>query len=165
MRTTATIRGIWDMKVGAIVYVDTETEINGEPACRTTWQLLLRGEGGFGGERPPAGLRTKPPKDKAPDFEVEVPTSRSQALLYRLSGDLNPIHSHPEVAKQAGFDRPILHGLCSYGIASRVALKELAGDDPTRFKAYETRFAKVVMPGDTLIVRGYRLPEGRDTRR
>ena len=157
MRTSATIRGIWDMKVGAIAYVDTETDVNGEPACRTTWQLLLRGEGGFGGERPPAGLRTKPPKDKQPDFEVKVPTRREQALLYRLTGDVNPIHADPEVAKQAGFDRPILHGLCTYAIASRIALRELAGDDPSRFKAFETRFAKVVMPGDTLIVRGYRL--------
>lgn len=159
MRTTAMIRGIWDMKVGAIAYVDTETDVNGEPAWRTTWQLLLRGEGGFGGERPPAGLRAKPPKDKAPDFEVAVQTRREQALLYRLTGDVNPIHSHPEVAQQAGFERPILHGLCTYGIAARIALKELAGDDPTRFRAFETRFAKVVMPGDTLIVRGYRLEE------
>jgi acyl dehydratase len=157
MRTQASVRGIWDMKVGALLMVDTTTEVNGELAAKTTWQLLLRGEGGFGGERPPGGLRTRAPKDKAPDFEVEVPTSRSQALLYRLTGDVNPIHSHPEVAKQAGFDRPILHGLCTYGIAGRVALKHLAGDEPGRFKALETKFSKVVMPGDTLIVRGYRL--------
>jgi len=159
LRTTATIRGIWDMKVGALAFVDTETEVDGTPACRTTWQLLLRGEGGFGGERPPAGLRAKPPKDAAPDFEVEVQTSRNQALLYRLTGDVNPIHSHPEVAKLAGFERPILHGLCSYGIAGRVALKALAGGEPARFRALETRFAKVVMPGDTLVVRGYRLEQ------
>ncbi len=159
LRTSAVIRGLWDMKVGALALVDTETEVDGVPACRTTWQLLLRGEGGFGGERPPGGLRTKPPKDAQPDFEVSVQTSRDQALLYRLTGDVNPIHSHPEVAKQAGFERPILHGLCSYGIAGRVALKALAGDEPARFRALETRFAKVVMPGDTLIVRGYRLPE------
>jgi acyl dehydratase len=159
MRTTAVVRGIWDMKVGALAYVDTETEVGGVPVCRTTWQLLLRGAGGFGGERPPGGLRTKPPKDQGAAFEVEVPTSRSQALLYRLTGDINPIHSHPEVAKQAGFERPILHGLCSYGIAGRVALKQLAGDDPARFRALEVRFAKVVMPGDTLIVRGYLLDE------
>lgn len=157
MRTQASVRGVWDMKVGALLMVDTTTEVNGELAAKTTWQLLLRGEGGFGGERPPGGLRTRAPKDKAPDFEVEVPTSRSQALLYRLTGDVNPIHSHPEVAKQAGFDRPILHGLCTYGIAGRVALKHLAGDEPGRFKALETKFSKVVMPGDTLIVRGYRL--------
>jgi acyl dehydratase len=157
MQTYATIRGCWDMKVGALLIVDTETEVNGELATRTSWQLLLRGAGGFGGERPPGGLRTRAPKDKAPDFEAEVPTARNQALLYRLTGDVNPIHSHPEVAKLAGFDRPILHGLCTYGIAGRMALKHLAGDEPARFKALETKFSKVVMPGDTLIVRGYRL--------
>jgi acyl dehydratase len=157
MRTSATLRGIWDMKVGALMIVDTETEVNGELSCRTSWQMLMRGEGGFGGERPPGGLRTRAPKDKAPDFEAEVPTSRSQALLYRLTGDINPIHSHPEVAKMAGFDRPILHGLCTYGVGGRMALKHLAGDDPARFKAFETKFSKVVMPGDTLIVRGYKL--------
>jgi acyl dehydratase len=159
MSTRAKIRGIWDMKVGALVLVDTETSVNGSLSTRTTWQLLLRGEGGFGGERPPGGLRTRPPKGQAPDFEAEVPTSRSQALLYRLTGDINPIHSHPEVAKQAGFERPILHGLCTYGVGARLALKHLAGDDPARFKTFETKFSKVVMPGDTLIVRGYKLEE------
>jgi acyl dehydratase len=159
MRTSASVRGIWDMKVGALAYVDTQTAVDGVPTSRTTWQLLLRGAGGFGGERPPAGLRTKPGKDQAPDFELQVETSRNQALFYRLTGDVNPIHSHPEVAKQAGFERPILHGLCTYGIAGRVALKALCGNEPRRFRAFEVRFAKVVMPGDTLIVRGYRLPE------
>lgn len=157
MRTRASIRGIWDMKVGALLIVDTETDVDNELASRTSWQLLLRGEGGFGGERPPAGLRTRAPKDRGPDFEAEVPTSRSQALLYRLTGDINPIHSHPEVAKLAGFDRPILHGLCTYGIGGRMALKHLAGDEPARFKALDAKFSKVVMPGDTLIVRGYKL--------
>ncbi len=161
LRTSALVRGLWDMKVGALAVVDTETEVNGELACRTSWQLLLRGAGGFGGERPPQGLRTKPPKEQAPDFEITVPTRRDQALLYRLTGDINPIHANPEVAKQAGFDRPILHGLCTYGIAARIALKAIAGDEPGRFKAFEVRFAKVVMPGDTLIVRGYKLEPGR----
>jgi acyl dehydratase len=159
LRTSAQIRGIWDMKIGALLIVDTETEVDGSLACRTSWQMLLRGAGGFGGERPPAGLRTRPPKDQPAHFEVEVPTSRNQALLYRLTGDINPIHSHPEVAALAGFERPILHGLCSYGIAGRMALKHFAGDDPTRFKALETKFSKVVMPGDTLIVRGYALEQ------
>ncbi len=157
MKTSAVVRGIWDMKLGALLIVDTETAVDGELACRTSWQMLMRGEGGFGGERPPGGLRTRAPKDKAPDFEVEVPTSRNQALLYRLTGDINPIHSHPEVAKLAGFDRPILHGLCTYGIGGRMALKHLAGDEPARFKAFETKFSKVVMPGATLIVPGYKL--------
>ena len=160
MRTTAKVRGIWDMKIGAAIFVDTETEVDGELSCRTTWQLLVRGAGGFGGERPPKGLRTRPPKGQDPDFEVEVATGRNQALLYRLTGDINPIHANPEVASLAGFERPILHGLCSYGIGARVALKMLAGDDPSRFKSFECRFSKVVMPGDTLIVRGYGLEEG-----
>ena len=159
MRTAATLRGLWDMKVGALAIVDTETAVDGEPAVRTSWQLLLRGAGGFGGERPPQGLRTKPPKDAAPAFEARVPTSRSQALLYRLTGDVNPIHARPDVAKLAGFDRPILHGLCTYGIAGRTALAGLAGDDPGRFVALDARFAKVVMPGDTLLVRGYPLEQ------
>ena len=157
METTAQIRSIRDMKIGAMVLIDTETTVDGELTVRTNWQLLLRGEGGFGGERPAKMMRVKPPVDAEPLFSVEVPTAKNQALLYRLNGDINPIHSNPAVAKEAGFDRPILHGLCFYGIAGKVALKELAGDDPSRFKALEARFAKVVMPGDTLIVEGYQL--------
>ena len=157
LSTTAEIKGIWDMKIGALVIVDTETAVDGEPACRTSWQLLMRGEGGFGGPRPPGRLKVRPPKGREPDFEVEVPTSRDQALLYRLNGDVNPIHSHPEVAQAAGFARPILHGLCTYGIGGRIALKALADSDPERFQSYEAQFSKVVMPGDTLVVRGYKL--------
>jgi acyl dehydratase len=159
METTAEIRGIWDMKVGALVLVVSETSVGGEVVARTEWQLLLRGEGGFKGERPPRLLRVKTPKDSVADFAVEVQTNKDQALLYRLNGDINPIHSKPEVAKEAGFDRPILHGLCTYGIAARIALKELCGDEPTRFKSFEARFAKVVMPGDTLLVQGWLLEE------
>jgi acyl dehydratase len=85
----------------------------------------------------------------------------NQALLYRLNGDINPIHADPEVARAAGFERPILHGLCTYGIAGRVALKELAGDEPARFRSLECLFSKPVMPGDTLVVEGYRLDAGK----
>ncbi|MBN2340446.1 MAG: MaoC family protein [Deltaproteobacteria bacterium] len=161
METTATIRGIYDMKIGAAVVIDTTTDVNGEATAGTTWTLLLRGEGGFGGERPPARLKIKPPANAAPDFSVEVPTLDNQALLYRLNGDINPIHADPKVAEAAGFDRPILHGLCFYGIAGRVALKELAGDDPSRFRALECLFAKPVMPGDTLVVEGFKLEPGK----
>ncbi len=160
MRTTVEIKGIWDMKIGALTHIESETEVGGEVVTRTTWQLLLRGEGGFKGPRPPKLLRVVPPEDKEPTFRAEVPTSRNQALLYRLNGDVNPIHARPEVAKEAGFDRPILHGLCSYGIAARAALKALAGDDPARFHAFEARFAKPVMPGDTLVVEGWTFEEG-----
>jgi acyl dehydratase len=159
LETTSVVRGVWDMKIGALTIIDTETAVDGKPTARTSWQLLLRGEGGFGGERPPKLLHTRPPKDRDPDFRAVVPTAENQALLYRLSGDINPIHARPEVAQEAGFGRPILHGLCFYGIAGRAALRELAGDDPTRFRALEARFAKVVMPGDTLIVEGFLLED------
>ena len=157
MSTTVEIKGIWDMKIGAMAAVESRTAVDGVDTARTVWQLLMRGDGGFGGARPPQLLRTKPPAGVEPAVRVEVPTQTNQALLYRLSGDINPIHANPEVAKEAGFDRPILHGLCFYGIAARVALKALAGDDPARFKAFEARFAKVVMPGDTLVVEAWPL--------
>lgn len=159
LSTKATLRGLWDMKIGATAVVDTETSVDGTLCARTTWELLLRGEGGFGGERPQSLPRTRVPKGAEPLFEVSVPTAREQALLYRLTGDINPIHADPEVAKAAGFERPILHGLCTYGIAGRVALKALAGNDVTRFQSFDGRFAKPVLPGDTLVVRGYALPE------
>lgn len=159
MTTTATIRGLWDMKIGATALVDTETHVDGVLCTRTTWELLLRGEGGFGGERPPKRLRIRLPKDPVQLFESRVPTALTQALLYRLTGDVNQIHASPEVAREAGFDRPILHGLCTYGIAGRVALKALAGDEPARFMSLEARFSKVVMPGDTLVVKGFETPE------
>jgi len=155
MRTTAAIQGIWDMKIGALTTIDTETEVDGEKVSRTSWQLLMRGEGKFGGPRPPKLLRVTPDESANPAFSVEIPTQPSQALLYRLSGDINPIHARPEVAAEAGFDRPILHGLCFYGIAARVSLKELAGNDPARFKSFEARFGKVVLPGDTLVIKGW----------
>lgn len=159
LHTTVSITGIWDMKVGAIVEATSDTAVNGEPVARTVWHLLLRGEGGFGGPRPPKLLKTKPPSGVAPAFRTEVATAPTQALLYRLNGDINPIHSHPPVAKEAGFERPILHGLCFYGIAARVALKELGGDEPARFRAFDARFSSVVYPGDSLIVEGWPLPE------
>lgn len=157
MSTSARISGVWDMKIGALILIETETAVDGEPTARTAWHLLLRGEGGFGGERPPSPARERPPRDRDPDFRRTVATREDQALLYRLSGDVNPIHSHPEVAREAGFDRPILHGLCFYGIAARVALGELADGNPARFEAFEARFSKVVMPGDRLLIEGWKL--------
>ncbi len=159
METTAVVRGVFDMKIGATLIIDTETLVDNVLTSKTVWTLLLRGEGGFGGERPPARLKIRPPAGKNPDFSVEVPTFKNSALLYRLNGDINPIHSNPEVAEAAGFDRPILHGLCTYGIAGKAALKELAGNEPSRFKALEALFAKPVMPGDTLLIEGWKLDD------
>ncbi len=161
MSTTAEVRGIWDLRVGALVQIGTCTSIAGEPHARTVWSLLFRGAGGFDSPRPPALLRTRPPKEASPVYEETWQTSDAQALLYRLTGDVNPIHARPEVAQAAGFERPILHGLCSYGFAARVALKQLAGDDPGRFRAFDARFTAPVQPGQTLVTGGYALAPGK----
>lgn len=161
MSTTAEVLGIWDMRVGALLQIETLTSVAGELHARTTWSLLIRGAGNFESARPPALLRTKPPKDGVAAYSETWQTSPSQALLYRLTGDVNPIHARPEVAAAAGFERPILHGLCSYGFAARVALKALAGDDPKRFKAFDARFTSPVLPGQTLVTSGYVLEPGK----
>jgi acyl dehydratase len=159
VQTRLRIRAVQDMVIGALVTLDTESTIDGRVQSRTRWQVLLRGAGRFGGERPGPGLGTRPPEGRPADFELDVSTHPTQALLYRLLGDMNPIHAAPDAAQRAGFERPILHGLCTYGIAARVALKAIAGDDPNRFRSFDARFAKVAFPGDTLRVRGYRLNE------
>lgn len=158
--TTSHVLGIWDMRIGALVNIETRSSIGGDLYARTVWQLLIQGEQVPESARPPASLRTKAPKDVQPDFSVAWQTAPSQALLYRLTGDLNPIHARPEVAVAAGLPGPILHGLCSYGFAARIALRALAGDDPGRFRAFEARFSKPVLPGQQLLVEGYRLTPG-----
>jgi acyl dehydratase len=91
--------------------------------------------------------------ETAPDHEVTYATRADQALLYRLNGDRNPLHSDPTIAKFAGFDKPILHGLCTYGFTGRALLHELCGSDVAKFKSMDVRFSKPVMPGDTLTVK------------
>jgi acyl dehydratase len=91
--------------------------------------------------------------DRKADHEVTYATRPDQALLYRLSGDRNPLHSDPSIAKFAGFDRPILHGLCTYGVTGRALLHELCGSDVAKFGSMDARFSKPVYPGDTLTVR------------
>jgi len=153
VRTTSRITGIYDKGSGAViaseaVSVDAET---GEPRFTTRSSAFIRGEGGFGGDRGPSGPRNAPP-EREPDHSVTYETRADQALLYRLSGDRNPLHSDPEFAKLAGFPSPILHGLCSYGFTGRALLHALCGSDPARFKSMEARFSKPVFPGDRLTV-------------
>jgi acyl dehydratase len=158
--TTAQVVGIWDVRIGAMVNIETRSSIAGELHATTLWSLLFQGQGGFESERPPTGLRTRPPKAAQPDFAERWQTSPAQALLYRLTGDLNPIHARPEVAAAAGLPGPILHGLCTYGFAARAALKALAGDQPGRLRAFEVRFSRPVLPGQTLLAEGYVLEPG-----
>jgi acyl dehydratase len=112
--------------------------------------VFMRGDGGFGGRSEGAPKPHPLPSDRPSDLMLDLGTRPEQALLYRLSGDLNPLHVDPAVARSAGFDRPILHGLCSYGIAARAVLELLCGNEPGRLKRLDLRFASPVFPGETI---------------
>jgi acyl dehydratase len=163
LRTTGTIKGIYDMKKFGQVILETNTTLAGEPLFDTTWSIIVRDGGGFGGPRPPpAADEPSVPKDRAPDWTVEEATSPEQALLYRISGDTNPLHADPEFAAAVGFPQgPILHGLCTYGIVGRAILKHAAGGDPSRLRTFSAQFRKPVWPGDTLVTQGWNLAEGK----
>ena len=153
VKITNRIAGIYDKGSAAVVAVEGEAVDagSGQRLYRTTTSLFIRGEGGFGGDRGPSGSAVQIPDHKA-DHQVTYHTSPDQALVYRLSGDRNPLHSDPAFAKMAGFDRPILHGLCTYGFTGRALLHTLCDSDPGRFASMEGRFSKPVYPGDTLTV-------------
>jgi acyl dehydratase len=142
--------------------METKDE-KGEPVCTTTATIIYRGEGGFGGEPAPKDEAALPvPKDKPADFRVEEATSPEQALLYRLSGDVNPLHADPDFATMAGFPQgPILHGLCTYGHMVRHIAKAACGGDATKITGFEAQFRKPVWPGDTLVTEGWKLAPGK----
>jgi acyl dehydratase len=152
VRTVATVTGIYDKGSGALVAsenvaVDAAT---GAKLVTSRSGAFIRGEGGFGGERGPTDRWQRP--ERPPDHQVVQPTRPEQALLYRLSGDRNPLHADPKFAARGGFSRPILHGLCTYGFTGRALLHTLCGSDPARFGSMSGRFSRPVLPGDTLVV-------------
>jgi acyl dehydratase len=153
-RMQSTITGIYDKGKGAVVAIDNEAVdvADGKPLFTTSISVFIRGEGGWGGDRGPSGPRNVAP-ERAPDEIVRYTTRLDQALLYRLNGDRNPLHSDPSFAKLAGFDTPILHGLCTFGFTGRALLHAVCDSEPERFKHMEGRFSAPVMPGDTLEVR------------
>jgi acyl dehydratase len=147
-----TITGIYDKGSGAVIATETLStdQSSGQPLWSTTSSAFIRGEGGFGGDRGPSGKVEFPAR--APDHAVTYPTRADQALLYRLSGDRNPLHSDPKFAAMGGFEQPILHGLCSFGFTGRALLHTLCGSDPQRFVSMGARFSKPVIPGQALTV-------------
>ncbi|HVW35621.1 MAG TPA: MaoC/PaaZ C-terminal domain-containing protein [Acidimicrobiia bacterium] len=155
----ATVTGIYDKGSGAVVATET-TGVDRAGATLFTLgaSVFIRGEGGWGGDRGPG--RPADPPDRAPDHEVTYATRPDQALLYRLSGDRNPLHSDPRYAAKAGFPRPILHGLCTYGFTGRALLHALCEGDSDRFGTMSGRFSKPVLPGDRLTVSIWRLDDG-----
>jgi acyl dehydratase len=137
---------------GAVVVNETVwTDEKGEKVATLTGSTFARGDGGFGGPSEGAPEPHKVP-DRKPDISVPFETRADQALIYRLNGDRNPLHSDPDVAKRAGFPRPILHGLCTYGITCRAVLQEICDYDPDRILSHQARFSAPVFPGDTVSV-------------
>lgn len=146
------ITGIYDKGSAAVLAFASESKNveTGELLLRTSMTLFCRGEGGFGGDRGPSEKIEFPETD--PDHAVTYKTREDQALTYRLCGDRNPLHSDPSFAAMGGFDRPILHGLCSYGFTGRALLHSLCGGDASKFKSMNARFSRPVMPGDALTI-------------
>ena len=152
LTTQGKVNAIYDKGSGAVVVVDAETKDEGGAVLLTnTFGAFIRGEGGFGGERGPSAASRNTPPERPPDHSVEYKTSPQQAAIYRLSGDRNPLHIDPEFAKLAGFDRPILHGLCTFGYVGRAVLHACCGGDPARLKDFEVRFSGVVYTGETIV--------------
>jgi acyl dehydratase len=163
LTTVATVRGVYDMRRFAQVVLDTESrDEKGALVASTTSAMLFRGEGGFGGAPPPKEEGVPVPKDREADFTVEEATSPEQALLYRLSGDPNPLHADPAFARSVGFERgPILHGLATFGHMVRHFAKGAVGGDAGRIASIEGQFKRPVWPGDTLVTQGWDVGGGK----
>ncbi|WP_070154483.1 MaoC/PaaZ C-terminal domain-containing protein [Sphingobium phenoxybenzoativorans] len=138
---------------GALLYVDKELRdfATGELLASAPSTIFLRGDGGFGGPSGPVKPAHRLP-DRAPDTHLKLETRPEQALLYRLNGDYNPLHSDPAAAIAAGFDRPILHGLCTFGIVCHALVKVFGDSQPERLREMELRFSAPVLPGETISV-------------
>ena len=143
---------IYDKGSAAVLEFTSESKnvATGEVLLRTRTSLFCRGEGGWGGDRGPSEKIQFP--DRTPDQQVSYTTREDQALTYRLSGDRNPLHSDPSFSAMGGFEKPILHGLCTYGFTGRGLLNAICDGDAGRFKSMNARFSKPVIPGDTLTV-------------
>ena len=148
-RAVTRFTDIWDKGKAAVLVSQTEvTDLDGNPLWTLRRSIFARGEGGFGGDRGPSTSGTTP--DREPDFVTDIAILPQQALLYRLCGDRNPLHSDPEFASAAGFPRPILHGLCTYGMACKALVDTLLEADASQVVSFGARFAGVVFPGETI---------------
>ena len=155
---TGKVGAIYDKGKAALVYLETDVVgDDDQPLWSTRAGLFLGGEGGWGGDRGPSNDWAAPDRD--PDHVISTATRADQALLYRLSGDRNPLHSDPAFAAAAGFDQPILHGLCTYGFTGRALLHATCGSDPARFGSMGGRFKSPVMPGEVLEIHAWEVDE------
>lgn len=145
------ISELWDKGKAAVAVVEVKTSTaEGTLLCTNRYGMFLRGAGGFGGDPGPGRSNKEPASD--PDVVIAVPTLPQQALIYRMSGDRNPLHSDPEAAKRAGFERPILHGQCWYGMSCKALTDRLLDGDVSSIASWSARFAGSVYPGETLVL-------------
>ena len=151
--SNAQVIGCYDKGAGKGAIIDVETTINlkkdNTEICKLVSTTFARGDGGFGGPESPKSEIFRPEGD--PDFVHEIKTKPDQALIFRLSGDFNPLHSDPNFAKTAGFEKPILHGMCTYGIACRSLVESVCEGDAKRLKKFDCRFSSPVYPGETIV--------------
>lgn len=161
VETTCEVIGIYDRIIGASVEAKfvTKNSHSNEVLFENVSTIFIKGEGGFGGPRGPRVKSVAGP-DRDPDYVVRYETQPIQALLYRLNGDRNPLHSDPEFAQLAGFERPILHGLCTFGFAGRALLHACCDSDTERFGSMSVRFVAPVYPGDLLTTSIWNSEEG-----
>jgi acyl dehydratase len=161
LTTTGVITGLYDLKRMAQLVFETHTSIEGRRVFECEWSMFLLGEGGFGGPRPPKSPVPKIPGDASPAFQFEEQISPEQALLYRLSGDFNPLHADPAFAKLVGFEQgPILHGLASLGFCVRALVQSALGGNAARLSAFHAQFRKPIWPGEALRIDGFEV-EGK----
>jgi len=150
-RHVARVAALYDKGKAAVAVLEiVTTSLEGETICTNRSSVFLRGAGGFGGDPGPRAAALTP--ERPADGVIEVPTLPQQALIYRLSVDRNPLHVDPAYARRAGFERPILHGLCTWGMACKALVDELLASETGRVAGWKGRFSGVVFPGETLLV-------------
>lgn len=156
------ITGIYDKGKGAVIATKSVATLDadGDGLFDMTSSVFITGEGGWGGDRGPSAKSNVAP-ERDPDESVTLQTRPDQALLYRLSGDRNPLHSDKQFSDVGGFPRPILHGLCTYGFTGRALLRALGDNDPARFHGMEGRFSSPVLPGEALTINIWRDGDGQ----